>query len=125
MGAARKLLAEVNKKYPTLPFSLRGVPVEEKDARLGVTECTKANSLTAFPVMQDKPGTLTACVTFTVLLLPGGTLKVTGLDAPAYVRSDKALPAELAAVRASVPYVKPQRAPAAAAAPAAGGLAVE
>ncbi len=110
MSAARKLLTAVDKKFPTLPFSLRSVPgVEVREAQLGVTECVKVNSLASYPVMQDRPGTHTASVSFTVLLLPGGTLKLTGLPPPGNVLSERALPAELAAVRALVPYVKPAK----------------
>jgi methionine aminopeptidase len=104
---ARKLLSEVNNRHPTLPFSLRGLPMEERDARLGITECVKAGSLSTFPVIEEREGSFTAHFRFTLLLLPGGTLKVTGLALPANVVSDKPLPPELAAILATVPYVKP------------------
>jgi hypothetical protein len=126
--AARKLLSEVNQSFPTMPFSLRCLPLEEKDARLGVTEPVRAGSLAPFAVIAEKEGAVTAHFRFTLLLLPGGTLKVTGLDMPAEVKSEKALPPALQAVRDSVVYVKPVKgasaaaaAAAAAAAPAAGG----
>ena len=126
MAGSRKLLHEVNNRYPTMPFSLRGLPLEEKDARLGITECVKVGSLSTFPVLEEREGAKTAHFRFTLLLLPGGTLKVAGLDAPDCVRSDKALPAELAAIRAQVPYVKPEKkAPGAAAAPAAAGAMID
>lgn len=107
--ASRVLLSEVNKKFPTLPFTLRAVPLEEKECRFGVTEAVKTGALATYPVLEEKAGAATAHVRFTVLLLPGGALKVTGGDAPAYVASDKALPADLAALRATVPYVKPEK----------------
>jgi len=112
---SRALISEVNKKFPTMPFSLRGVQLKESEVTLGVIEAAKVGMLAAFPVLEEKAGAQTAHVRFTALLLPGGTLKVAGGDAPAWAVSGKALPAELAALRATVPYVKPEKkAPAAA-----------
>ena len=107
MTGSRKLLSEVNNKSPVLPFSLRGLGMEEKDARLGVTECSKAGSLNSFPVIEEKEGCATAHFRFTVLLLPGGTLKITGGDLPPFLVTEKTLPAPLAALRNAVAYVKP------------------
>ena len=121
MAGSRKLLHEVNNRYPTMPFSLRGLPLEEKDARLGITECVKVGSLSTFPVLEEREGAKTAHFRFTLLLLPGGTLKVTGLDMPAAVVSDKALPPALLATRSAVAYVKPVKGASAAAAAAGGG----
>ena len=129
MAASRKLLSEVNTHFPTLPFSLRALPLEEKDARLGINEPVKMGSLSPFAVIEEREGAATAHFRFTLLLLPGGTLKVTGMDMPAGVVSDKALPPALLAQRSAVAYVKPVKgataaAAAAAAAPAAGGSAM-
>lgn len=118
-AASRKLLSEVNKRHPTLPFSLRGLGMEEKDVRAGVPECTKVGSLSTFPVLEEKEGSATAHFRFTVLLLPGGSFKATGMDLEPYVTTTKALPEALAAVRNSVAYVKPVKGAAVAA--AAGG----
>jgi hypothetical protein len=60
-------------------------------------------------VLEEKEGALTAHVRFTVLLLPGGSLKVTGLDCPPYIKSSKTLPEKLLAIRQSVAYVKPEK----------------
>ena len=121
MAASRKLLSEVNQHFPTLPFSLRALPLEEKDARLGINEPVKMGSLSPFAVIEEREGALTAHFRFTLLLLPGGTLKVTGLDMPAAVVSDKALPPALLATRSAVAYVKPVKGASAAAAAAGGG----
>ena len=105
-----------------MPFSLRALPLDEKDARLGINECVKVGSLSAFPVIEEREGALTAHVRFTVLFLAGGTFKATGLElAQGVVVSDKAPSAAQAAVLATVPYTKLVK-PAAAAA-AAGGMA--
>ena len=123
MAASRKLLSEVNNHFPTMPFSLRVLPLEEKDARLGINEPVKVGSLSAYPVIEEREGAFTAHFRFTLLLLPGGTLKVTGLDAPPFVASEKPLPAALAAILATVPYVKPVKGASAAAAAAAAAAA--
>lgn len=39
--SSQKLLSAVNQKFPTLPFSLRNLPIEERDARLGVIEAVR------------------------------------------------------------------------------------
>jgi len=104
MKASQRLIAEVAKKHPTLPFTLRAFD-DEKEAKLGVTECLKHGVLGAYPVLFEREGAVVAQFRFTVLLLPGGSQKVTGLDLPAFVGTDKKLPDDLAAVRASVPYV--------------------
>ena len=120
LKASQKLLSEINKRHPTLPFTLRSLGEKESEARLGVTECLKHGLVGAYPVLFEKEGAVVAQFRFTVLLLPGGTQKVTGLELPEFVRSERRLPADLEELRASVAYVakakKPKAAPAAAAA---------
>merc|ERR1711924_445995 len=74
---ARQFLSEVGQKFPTLPFSLRAF--DETVARVGVSEATRHELLHAYPVLKEKPGDFVAQFKFTVLLLPGGTKKVTGM----------------------------------------------
>ena len=106
-SGARQLLSEVNKKAPVLPFSLRGLELDEKSVKLGISECAKMGSLSSFPVLEEKDGCCTAHFRFTVLLLPGGSLKITGGDLPPFLVTEKVLPTALAAVRDAVAYVKP------------------
>lgn len=75
---ARQFIAEVNRRFPTLPFSLACIE-EEQCARVGVSESRRHNLLHEYPVMAERPGELVAGFKFTVLLLPGGTKKITGL----------------------------------------------
>ncbi len=89
MKASRSLLADISKKYSALPFSLRALG-DETQARLGVRECVDHNLLTPYRVEFEREGSFVAHVRFTVLLLGGGTQKVTGIDMPEYVKSDKA-----------------------------------
>lgn len=85
-------MAEVGKEHAgALPFSLRNlVPaLGEPGARLGVVEPVKHGILRPFPVLFERDGVLVAHFQFTVLMLSGGTLKVSGLDLPAFVKSEK------------------------------------
>merc|ERR1712190_371509 len=75
---ARQFISEVNKRFPALPFSLRAIE-DEQVARVGVSEAKRHELLEEYPVLQEKPGEFIAQFKFTVLLLPGGTKKITGL----------------------------------------------
>merc|ERR1712232_238955 len=75
---ARQFITEVNKRFPALPFSLRAIE-DEQVARVGVSEAKRHELLEEYPVLQEKPGEFIAQFKFTVLLLPGGTKKITGL----------------------------------------------
>lgn len=87
MKASRQLLAEVDKKYPTLPFTLRHFD-DERQARMGITECVAHGLLTPYPSLQCSDGEV-AHFKCTVLLLPSGTTRVTGLDIPEYFTTNK------------------------------------
>lgn len=76
--ASRSFFNEVNKKYPTLPFSVRSL-TDEKAARMGVRECVNHGLMMPYPVLHERKGDFVAHVKFTVLLLPNGTLQITGL----------------------------------------------
>jgi methionine aminopeptidase len=87
MKASRYVLNEVNKRFPTFPFTIRAFE-DEKQARMGVVEMERSDMLHSYPVMFEKDGVTTAHFKFTILLLPSGTTKVTGLDLPPYVEAD-------------------------------------
>jgi curved DNA binding protein len=87
MQASRALLAEVDKNFPTLPFTLRHLQ-DVRKAKLGLQECIAHGLLTPYPSLHDHSGTV-AHFKCTVLLLPSGTTKVTGLDLPAYFKTTK------------------------------------
>jgi len=78
---SRVFFNEVNKRFPTLPFSLRSF-ADEKAAKMGVREPVTHQILMPYPVLCEKKGDFIAHVKLTVLLLPGGTLVVTGLPPP-------------------------------------------
>jgi len=74
---ARQFIAEVGQKCGAMPFCLRAF--DETVARVGVSEATRHELVHGYPVMQEKAGSVVAQFKFTVLLLPGGTKKITGL----------------------------------------------
>merc|ERR1719199_1945275 len=75
---ARQFLHEVNKRFPVLPFSLRNIE-DEQVARVGVSEAKRHELLEEYPVLKEKDKEIVAQFKFTVLLLPGGTKRITGL----------------------------------------------
>jgi len=75
---ARQFISEVGKRFPALPFSLRQIE-EEQVARVGVSEAKRHELLEEYPVLKEKDGEIVAQFKYTVLLLPGGTKKITGL----------------------------------------------
>ena len=102
------LHVQVIKKFPTLPFTLRAMD-DERAAKMGIKECVNHELLLPYPVLYEKPGDQIAHVKFTILLLAGGTIKITGLPLPeGMFRSSegKALPEDLAAILAAEPAKK-------------------
>lgn len=75
---ARQFISEVNKRFPALPFSLRAIE-DEQVARVGVTEAKRHELLDEYPVLKEREREIVAQFKFTLLLLPGGTKKITGL----------------------------------------------
>ena len=88
MKNSRYLLSEVDKKFPTLPFTLAHFD-DERAARMGVTECVARGLLTPYPVLHEQKDAKVAHFKCTVLLLPSGTARVTGLDRPGYFTTEK------------------------------------
>merc|ERR1712070_424535 len=76
---ARQFISEVNRRFPALPFTLRAID-DVGVARIGVSEANRHELLDEYPVLQEKRDEFVAQFKFTVLLLPGGTKKVTGLE---------------------------------------------
>lgn len=78
MKSSRVFLSEVEKRFSLMPFTLRHFE-DEKRARMGVIECAKHDLVEPYPVYQEKEGEFVAEFKFTVLLMPSGQLKITGL----------------------------------------------
>lgn len=57
--SSRAFFVEVNKRFPTLPFSIRSM--EDKiAAKVGVRECYEHDLITPYHVLTDKPGEFVA-----------------------------------------------------------------
>merc|ERR1711967_206839 len=75
---ARQFISEVNRRFPALPFTLRAIE-DEQVARVGVAEAKRHELLEEYPVLKEREKEFVAQFKFTVLLLPGGTKRITGL----------------------------------------------
>eukprot|EP00090_Calanus_glacialis_P014739 TRINITY_DN235_c0_g1_i1.p1 TRINITY_DN235_c0_g1~~TRINITY_DN235_c0_g1_i1.p1 ORF type:complete len:390 (-),score=126.30 TRINITY_DN235_c0_g1_i1:226-1395(-) len=78
MKTSREFYSKVSKQFGTMPFNLRSME-EEKKARMGVVECVSHKLIEPFQVLFDKEGAYVAQYKFTVLLMPNGPHKITGL----------------------------------------------
>ena len=61
-----------------MPFNLRHFE-DVKKARLGVMECVSHSLVSPYPVLWEKAGELVAQFKYTVLVMPNGPMKITGL----------------------------------------------
>ncbi|XP_054161403.1 proliferation-associated protein 2G4-like [Oppia nitens] len=78
MKASRAFYSDVDKRFGSMPFTLRAFE-EEKKARMGVLECVNHKLLEPFSVLYEKDNEFVAQFKFTVLLMPSGPHKITGL----------------------------------------------
>jgi len=78
MKSSRTFLSEVEKRFTMMPFTLRHFD-DEKRARLGVIECAKHELVEPYPIYHEKEGEFVAEFKFTLLLMPSGQLKITGM----------------------------------------------
>lgn len=88
MKASRYVVTEVDKKFPTLPFTLRHFE-DERQAKMGITECIAHGLVAPYPTLHEKADAKIAHFKCTVLLLPSGTVQVTGLSMPEYFKTEK------------------------------------
>eukprot|EP00916_Digyalum_oweni_P013187 GHVL01021669.1.p1 GENE.GHVL01021669.1~~GHVL01021669.1.p1 ORF type:complete len:377 (-),score=83.38 GHVL01021669.1:53-1183(-) len=85
---ARQFIADVNRRFPTLPFCLREFE-DENGCRIGVSECMRHDLLVPYQVLHEKSGDFVAQFKYTVLLLPSGTRKVTGVELEGEIKPTK------------------------------------
>lgn len=85
MKASRQFFSEMENKFGAMPFTLRMFE-DEKKAKMGVVECVKHDLVEPFNVLYEREGECVAQFKFTVLLMPNGPMKITGLpfDADCY-----------------------------------------
>ena len=75
--SARAFFVEVNKRFPTLPFSVRALS-DATAAKVGVKECINHDLLLPYPVYQEKPGEFVAQFKATVVVQPRSTAVICG-----------------------------------------------
>jgi len=80
MAASRKVFNEINSRFPTMPFTIRSLD-DEKTSKLGIRECVMHDLLSSYGIVYERPGAHVVHLRFTLLLLPSGTLKITGINA--------------------------------------------
>ena len=59
LKASRGIFSEINKKYPTMPFTVRSL--DSKQGRLGLVECLNHGLLHPYPVLHEKVCPHAAC----------------------------------------------------------------
>jgi len=74
---SRAFFQEVNKRFPTLPFSIRAFE-DSTGAKVGVRECGDHEMLVAYPVLTEKAGETVAQFKCTVAVLPKSTAILAG-----------------------------------------------
>lgn len=78
MKASRVFFSDADKRFGSLPFTLRSFDDEVK-AKMGIVECERHNLMKPFPVLYEKEGEFVAQMKTTVIIMPNGILKITGL----------------------------------------------
>jgi len=109
MKASRYVLTEVDKKFPTLPFTLRHFE-DERQAKMGINECVSHGLLNPYPILHEKGDGKVVHFKCTVLLLPSGTVRITGLPLPTYFTSQKSPDDETAKVLLELANVSAKKA---------------
>jgi len=109
LKAARGVLSEIDSKFPTMPFTMSHFD-DEKTARLGLRECSKHGLLTPYPVLHERKGAKVAHFKCTVLLLPSGTVRASGLPLPEYFKTDKTPSEEVSQILEAVAAADAKRA---------------
>lgn len=88
MKTSRQVFSEINKLFPTMPFTLRALS-DPKRSRMAMTEILKHSLVTPYPVLyeRDDNATIARC-SMTVLITPTQNIVITkGLKPP--MESDK------------------------------------
>lgn len=85
MKAAEYVIKEVNTRFPTVPFAIRYM--DEKRAKLGLTECVSHDLVSPLPVLVEEKGEFVAQFKFTVLITPSGPIRLNSHPLP-YVSSE-------------------------------------
>lgn len=76
MKASRTFFSDVDKRFGSLPFTLR-IFDDEVKTKMGVVECERHNLMKPFPVLYEKNDEIVAQMKATVLIMPSGILRIT------------------------------------------------
>jgi len=88
MKASLKTFSEFNRRFPSVPFTLRALE-DEKTAKLGIIECVKHDLVAPMPVLFEKDGELVAQIKFTALVMPKTTHRVAGIPTAAFTTANQ------------------------------------
>ncbi|KAI9145571.1 proliferation-associated protein 2G4 [Paraphysoderma sedebokerense] len=89
LKASRALFSDVKDRFGNFAFHLRSFE-DLRKARMGLIECQNHQLIQPYDVLYEKEGEIVAQFIFTVLLMPTGPLKVSGLEwDEELVKSDK------------------------------------
>jgi len=78
MKSSRVFFAEMDKRFGNMPFTLREFE-DETRSRLAVQECVSHTLLDPFHVLYEKEGEFVAQFKYTIVLMPNGTHKISGV----------------------------------------------
>lgn len=81
MKTSRQVFSEINKSYPTMPFTLRALS-DPKRSRMAMTEMLKHELVISYPVLYEKDDAVLARCSLTVLIMPNQTTVVTKCQMP-------------------------------------------
>lgn len=79
MKISRQLHSEIASRFLDYPFNIRWALDDLCKARLGISECARHDVVQALPVLCEKDDELVAQFRFTVLLMPNGPMRITGI----------------------------------------------
>ena len=77
IAKSRAFFAEANRRFPSLPFSLRAFE-DTIGAKVGVKECVDHELMQEFPVLVEKEGEFVAHFKSTIAILPRSTAVLAG-----------------------------------------------
>ncbi|CAG9465884.1 unnamed protein product [Pedinophyceae sp. YPF-701] len=96
LQAARAVLSEVNRRFPTMPFTIRALKSEK--VKLALTELERKGLLHQYPVLRERPGELVAQIKGTSLLTSNGSDRVTVSPLPELATEKKVEDKEIQAL---------------------------
>lgn len=78
LKCSKEFYRKVTKDFGLMPFNLRHFE-DIKKARMGVMECVTHGLVSPYPVLYEKPNEVVAEFKYTVIIMPNGPMKITGI----------------------------------------------